>query len=377
MISIAIITLHDVSEAKAKPKILLQQGKVWRDISPVKPSDSARLRAMVNKKLKNVMNDVDRKLENNQEITSHRGTLAVLGHQLLTTLIVPDQLTKMLREVNRQYQKQQENGEDPDPPILFVHMQPELDWIPWEIMFDNKLGGGDFIGNRFQIVRLPIVTTTLSIDGSQRRNVHRIHAVLGRRLLRVQELNDWHSTFAGLVGLNEHVHSFPSLDNPGDFRNIEELMVLPECDIWHFTCHGITEGSEYFFRLDDDPQQIDDWKVDKSTIELFNPAIRRPLIFGNACSSTDALRHDANDQLSGMGLACLDLGAAAYIGTFAPISSRLAIHFAIEFYRQLLDAGLPIGHALFATKQKFVNESDPSWMFYRFYGSPDTLFVIA
>lgn len=378
MASITIIALHDVSEDLAKPKMFLQQGNIWRDISSVTPIDPADIRALVDIKLKNVMNDVDRKLKRDEAITSHRGTLAKLGSRL-RNMIVPDQLTNRLREVNRHYEVQEANGQDPDPPILYVHMQPHLDWIPWEILFDRDLGSGDFFGSRFQIVRLPIVTAALSFEGNQTRTVQRIHSILGKKLLDQgsPDLDNWHNTFAGLAGLNGHTHSFPSLNNPNDFRNVEELMDLPECDIWHFTCHGITEGDEYFFRLDDDPQQIDDWKIDKFTIGLFGLANKRPLIFGNACSSTEALDQNAKDQLSGLGLTCLEKGASAYIGTFAPISSQLATRFAKEFYHQLLDKGLPIGHALFATKQKFAAEPDPSWMFYRFYGSPDTRFVMA
>lgn len=371
MTNVTIITLED----SPRPKMFLQEGKVWRDISSIDPINPDELRSTVDTKLKNVMNDVDRKLKRNEAITPHISTLAILGSQLLRK-IVPDQLTIKLREVRKEHQQEIANGQNPPPPVLYVHMEPLLDWIPWELMYDIQ--SMYFFGDAFQIVRLPIVSKVLILDDQQERRVQRIHSILGKNLLKdgSQELENWHNTFAGVAGLNGHAHSFPSKNSPDDYRNVMALGSLEGCDIWHITCHGITEGEEYYLRLDEDPQQIDDWKIDGTSVEFLGLSQSNPLIFGNACSSTEALSKDSKDQLFGLGLACLDHGATAYIGTFAPISSQLATEFAMEFYRQLLNESLPIGQALFATKQHFKGRPDPSWMFYRFYGSPDTRFVM-
>jgi hypothetical protein len=81
-----------------------------------------------------------------------------------------------------------------------------------------------------------------------------------------------------------------------------------------------------------------------------------------------------------------DFGALAFVGTFAPVVKSTALSFAARFYKHLLGTGgaegAPIGKALWLTKREFHAEagdsiSDPSWLFYCLYGSPDLTFKIA
>ena len=103
-----------------------------------------------------------------------------------------------------------------------------------------------------------------------------------------------------------------------------------------------------------------------------------PLVFGNACSSAGGGNIDT--ELGwGVGKTLYESGASAFIGTIAPVQTKMAIAFASEFYRRLLTDGMPIGLALWETRWHFreAQSSDPSYLFYCLYGSPDTRFKLA
>ena len=105
----------------------------------------------------------------------------------------------------------------------------------------------------------------------------------------------------------------------------------------------------------------------------------RPLVFANACGSAEAGRH-----LGDFGPCFIQLGAVAFVGAFANINKDVAVKFAHRFYEQLLipeeknKIHRTIGQALWQTKKAFSDEGerDPSYLFYRLYGPPDTCFQL-
>lgn len=101
-----------------------------------------------------------------------------------------------------------------------------------------------------------------------------------------------------------------------------------------------------------------------------------PLVFGNACRIL-AGGGQAPKVTRGLGISFFDRGAAAYIGTMAPIGKDMAIRFAMSFYQHLLRDREPVGEALRLAKrdQHDLDQDDPSWLFYCLYGLPGTQFL--
>jgi CHAT domain-containing protein len=106
---------------------------------------------------------------------------------------------------------------------------------------------------------------------------------------------------------------------------------------------------------------------------------QRPLVFGNACASATGPSSNPDRPPASFASRFLELGAAAFIGTFAPISKSMAVDVAREFYTRLLVNGLPLGEALWETKQHYrkLAGADPSWLFYCLYGPPELQFSLA
>ena len=64
------------------------------------------------------------------------------------------------------------------PPILRIHLPPKLEWIPWELMHD----GAEYLGLRFQVTRLPIVSTGPDTYANGPHVVHRVYSFLGENV---------------------------------------------------------------------------------------------------------------------------------------------------------------------------------------------------
>jgi hypothetical protein len=269
---------------------------------------------------------------------------------------------------------------DPErAPVLRVHTQH--DWIPWELMHD----GTDFLGLRFQLARLPILPTKppLLTDGLT-VSVRDIYNLLGADVLNDDLKKRWEDTFAPSNGhrVCENEWRFPSQEVHGwpTLMQVAEALES-EASILHITCHGefstASEHPELHLTLNrgarDSQRSI--YALTKGIvadeIAEYISRDRPPLVFGNACESAGI-----TDLTPGLGWTFFRYGAAAFIGTFAKVTPRLAVEFAARFYEELLIEHKPVGEALRGTKQWFHEreEPDPSWLFYCLYGSPDTRF---
>jgi hypothetical protein len=166
----------------------------------------------------------------------------------------------------------------------------------------------------------------------------------------------------------------------GGNLTVDDLVALKngDPDIIHVTCHG---GQDYWTldHISPSPPVV---RITQPTVEMLGPTLRRskPLVFGNACASAGAagVQPPGGTALA-LGPTFLAQGAAAFVGTFAPVTATLAVDFACEFYKRLLGQGLPIGQALWETKKYYSDNKgpDPSWLFYCLYGLPDMRFQIA
>ncbi|TEU09999.1 MAG: CHAT domain-containing protein, partial [Anaerolineales bacterium] len=108
---------------------------------------------------------------------------------------------------------------------------------------------------------------------------------------------------------------------------------------------------------------------------------RRPLVFGNACTSAGSIAADASRDwgiVHAFPQIITQAGAVAYVGTFARVNEGLAVEFAASFYQYLLGQGMPIAKALWQVKADYdaAGGADPSWLFYCLYGDPLTTFTV-
>jgi hypothetical protein len=266
------------------------------------------------------------------------------------------------------------------PPVLRLHLGYGLDIVPWELLHD----GTDFLGLRFQISRLPMVPGGPAQENGEPVPVRRVVSLLGRNLIGDPLRDAWQHTFDHLAGHGTEVVRQPA-DGGDDFPDLETLVGNENAagDIVHLTCHGIQSGLSRYWTLDHTKGTQMLWTIYPNDSETFDIRRTAPLVFANACASAVGVGGGGAaagwfDALGeGFGTQFYDGGARAFIGTFAPVTDRVAITFAKRFFEFALVQGKPVGEALWATKAAFKaeNEPDPSWLFYCLYGEAGTRYV--
>lgn len=351
----------------AMPSILVDHGGVWRDMS------------LTGQKRQEVYDLVDSFLIGLPQLI---GTTALPADHLIITstfkdffeAIVPPKIQDLLAETL------QAAGPN-ETPLLRIHTHSTTDWIPWEVLAD----GTDLLGFRFKIARIPIVPHILEATNNQPHQVRYISNFLGRDVLDAAQRQEWESTFTGLINPPVVEQLFPA---QGDDVNFPDLQLVSKnyqnADILHVMCHGMKENETGYLTLNhrSTPTASILFKIAPNTLKPF--VFRtRPLVFGNGCSSSGAV---ANNQTGtglmppGIAASFFSRGALNFVGTFAPVTKKMALEFARKFYEHLLgqngQPGLPIADALWATKQHFrqTNATDPSYLFYCLYGPPDTTY---
>jgi len=360
-------------EGAGRPQIFLEQKGIWCDLSTRDPINLPQIQKAVDMTLKRFM----KKIVLNQPVALW--PLKTLGLKTLYEKLVPRRLHDVL-------QAAASTAAGDDMPVLRIHTR--LHWIPWELMHDET----DFLGLRFQIARLPIGPTAPDLGDDQPHTVHRIYNLLAEHLFEKNLFNRWTTTFSGLVAHPGQEIRVPSAGGPGNnYPTVEDLENAQDPDIVHITCHGgevDREDGKVYWTLNHKHKIHENYRIKDDDVATLGQmtlffANTRPLVFGNTCASVSAatgLDASSSESLdSGFGATFFAQGAVAFVGAVAPISDRLSVEFARQFYQRLLGAGLPIGKALWATKRHFkeVGENDPSWLFYCLYGPPETRFQIA
>jgi CHAT domain-containing protein len=303
------------------------------------------------------------------------GTIAFSNYySLIYEPLLPEALCRMLKEAKP------DNEGDP-PPVLRLHIDPSLDWIPWEVAHD----GDEFLGLRFQIARLPIVGLDKEAPPpEQPRRVEKIYNFLGEFVLDAALVPGWQKTFTvnGAQGVDES--RFPTDVDPLRFPRVRDVEVAAaDASIVHFTCHGGlkdtgTEGGS-FWTLNHKQPTNPQFRIHAHVVRALKTKMpkRQPLIFGNACGSSGAAAGVGGLDNSFRSL-FVQSGASANVGTFAPVDKARAIEFAQEFYKRLFDSGEPIGTALWRAKQLCCarTPADPSPLFYCHFGMPTTRYIL-
>ena len=257
-----------------------------------------------------------------------------------------------------------------DPPVLRLHIAPQLDPFPWELMHD----GTSFLGLRYRIARMPLVFGGPKPTNGTPRPVESVVSLLGENVLQAGEREAWRDTFKDLVKATD-VTRRPQTD---DWPTLNALKETP-ADVLYLVCHGLrSERGDVFWSLNDNRPGSPTLSIRPAQAQTLNLKVREPLVFANAChpleGSTAATTRDI--AAAGFGFQFFSFGASAFVGTIAPISKRVALPFARAFFEKLLEEHLAIGDALLATKQLFFErgDPDPSYLFYALYGDPNSLF---
>jgi CHAT domain-containing protein len=274
-------------------------------------------------------------------------------------------------------------------PTLLIHLHPQSEWIPWEMLHD----GENYLGLRWQIARLPIVSTSVNAHVQRSHQVQTIFSLLGRNVLEEAEEKLWSNTFNGLP----QEHRIPPAGG-GDYANVDVIANARDADILHITCHGgiKNDDGEFVWTLDHRNSATFSYHITSTVVNSLRLRAR-PLVFGNACASSLASNTTGADAdnnthrrglIPGFGTSFFAQGVLNFVGTFAPVTKSVAIEFAHIFYQNLLgqngQPGSSIGRALWKTKTQFyerdvqgqANKPDLSYLFYCLYGVPDTVYQI-
>jgi len=344
------------------PPMLIHHKVAWRHMPPASAKAPGDISQAVNDRL--------------TEAVSSGNLNKLIGRaKSLYTDIVPVDAQRILWEVGQQ-------GDT----ILLIHNWPRHDWIPWEIMHDDD----EFLGLKFQITRMPVLTMPIShairdLGNGQIHEVESIRSVLGRNVVDGQagELTSaWQDTFAGIdAGPGVALSSEPPVLDGDPAWPTEREADDVEHDIVHITCHGNIDynGKKVWSLTLQEPNPSRHY-LDRDWVNHLDLGAQKPLVFANACGSVGA--GGTTEVIPTFGQEFVEKGAHNFVGTFAPVTKDLALDFAGRFYEHLVseDEDLTIGQALLATKLDFhqtAGQEDPSYLFYCLYGPPSARYRLA
>jgi CHAT domain-containing protein len=346
------------------PRFLLAAGGLWRDLgSATKLENLSTLRTLIDEELRSDMETLD----------SAGGAQIARGHYFshIYEPIVPESVQRVFKT------SEPAHVGDP-PPLLRIHIDPTLDWIPWEVAHD----GETYLGLRFRIARLPIVPPGREQQPAQDPwPVQHIYNFLGEFVLDDALLPGWQQTFPLGAAANVTEKRFP--DQPTNrFPRVGDVeQAAADASIVHFTCHGGirdagTEGGS-FWTLNHKQPASPQFKIHAPIVRALKNQLKQPLIFGNACGSSGQAA-GAGGLVNSFGALFIQAGASGFVGTVAPIAKTRALEFAARFYQNLLVNGDSISTALWRSKDALskATPGDPSPLFYCQYGSPGSRYAL-
>lgn len=351
---------------EAPPQLLLEQNGVWLDMMPDDQGNNAvdiqETKKQIDTYFQTIMTEVEIQPAHTADNAALKGMFGTFYKKLITTKV---------REVLLNFaQTAEANNEVPE---LLIHTHTFLEWLPWEMFHDGK----EYFGLRFRIARLPIMRQVPDVS-AKTVPVQRVYNLLANNFLDATQEAVWKDTFNGILpAVNQKTF-------PPPFPNVDTIVNARDADILHITCHGglrdPASDKEVYWTLDSQNMQKVNFELRTNLFDVVGYE-SKPLVFGNACASTDAGGGTRkNGLLPGYGASFFSRGALNFVGTFAPITKTLAVDFARLFYQNLLGAAgqpLPIAEALWETKnhyRKTIQSPDPSYLFYCLYGPPDTVF---
>lgn len=244
--------------------------------------------------------------------------------------------------------------------ITTISIVSDEPWIPWELC---KLEGGENEGGPFLCEAFAITRWMAGIDPKPDLTLNRMAVV------RPEESGLPHAPAeqAYLLSLASGGRQVERV--PARFVELITTLRMGKHDGWHYTGHGA------FSKADPNRSSIDlddYWQMTPE--DLSGPARNlgnaRPLVFLNACQAGRGAM-----SLTGMGgwaRAFLSAGAGAFVGAHWSIDDEIALEFAKEFYRRLLNEGQTIGEAAMQSRLKARDArlGDPTWLAYVVYAHP-------
>lgn len=367
MVQLVQLMILAANVSEALPQILLFEDGIWRDVS---------LQA-IPQKLGDIQNEIEQHLSRIMRQVGGTPSVSVQAQSpgfkapfraLFKTLLPPD--------VRDALEKAAATG---GKPVLQLFIAPAVEWIPWELLHD----GTDFLGIRFAVARLPIVKPQTSVRGDRHRDVPEVQSLLGDHVLDDELRAQWELTFEGFCAKPAWERRFPS-NGVAQYPTLTEFEEAKRAGVLHVTCHGgLSEQGVggFFWSLNHTHAQTFNYRITTSFAETINFATR-PLVFGNACASVNT----NPGALHGFGSSFMIGGALNFIGTMAPISKKMGVLFARQFYRELFashpDGPVSVAEALRTTKNNFSSPQppeepagDPSYLFYCLYGPPDATYT--
>jgi hypothetical protein len=241
--------------------------------------------------------------------------------------------------------------------------------LPWELMKPERPDGSekkDFLGLDFKIGRWHIS------QGSFRWG-RPLQSVVFEELVVIAPQYQGKET---LPGQNEEIRILESIRGyrriPGQFDSIKALFERFPRGIIHFAGHGIIRRSEkgiadYLIRLEDAELDVLAWRgmIQGSTDQS-------PFFFFNACDVGKA--EQIANFVDGWAPAVLEAGACGYVGALWPLNDRGAVEFSTHFYEtmdeELKTNSADIAEILRQTRRLFLENGDPTFLAYIFYGDP-------
>jgi hypothetical protein len=239
------------------------------------------------------------------------------------------------------------------PPDALVVIESDADWVPWELLAIDA--GGPPLGDRFVLVRAPLVTKRPTKPPNAPTAVP---ATLTRALLVVGDDIKNHATLSEQTFGTYADRASPPLVEP----NWERLTSnAKDRDIVHFVCHG--RGKILYLSYGADPGSR---FAAKQAHELgFLPGA---VVFANACKSGTASAQLSDFQSFGREFYLA--GARPYIGTLGPVPQSLAVPFSALFYSFFALQGLSAAQAMRLARHEAAKTfKRPVWLLYCLYGN--------
>ncbi|MFZ0927371.1 MAG: CHAT domain-containing protein [Syntrophobacteraceae bacterium] len=242
--------------------------------------------------------------------------------------------------------------------IKSVEVESEEPWIPWELCRlqgkqDGRIIYGPFFCEAFSMTRW-----LQEIE---------VKPTLGLKKMALVIPKDSGLPFAKserdyLLSLATGGRQVERI--PATFLEIKAALGRGEYDGWHFTGHGgFRPVPNNSVMLLENGEVMTPTDLSDST----NLGLARPLVFLNACQIGRSAM--SLTDIGGWAKGFLEAGAGAFIGAYWSIYDQAANDFAQAFYSNFL-AGMEIGQAVQAARQKIKPLGDPTWLAYTVYANP-------
>ena len=220
----------------------------------------------------------------------------------LATLLLPPGLVDFIRS-------------QPDGTLIQVTTNEE--WVPWELLYD----GAGFLGERFSLVRLPVVKTAL-----RGRGVEEVPRTPLRALAIVSaELPD-----DAVAEVETH---FPSAMRSEVKRSLTLSDLIDQSsgvNLLYIICHGLSNPTRLQIHEKAEPA------VNLKVASARHPSWRlhrRSLVFANACNASAP--ESVLGEFVGFGRTFCEAGAGSFLGPLGTVPVTMARQFAREFYQAL------------------------------------------